>query len=76
MSDTQKLRDAASSLSWSQIDGELSAYVALVRTQLIEACAKEAERCDTHALFCMADPAAIRRDIASRIRALVGTAHE
>lgn len=56
--------------SWPQIDTELSAYVAHIRAELIEQCAKEAERCNTHALFCIADPRAIRSDVADRIRAL------
>ena len=58
-------------MHWPEIDSELSNYVAVVRKDLVERAAQEAERCDTHALFCMADPASIRRDIASRIRALV-----
>lgn len=62
--------------AWSRIDSELSTYIQVVRADLIEACAKEAERCDTHALFCLANPTAIRSDIASRIRALVGGGKE
>ena len=59
--------------SWSRIDKELSAYVETVRKDLIERCAQEALRRDTHALFCMSDPTAIRSDIADRIRALAPT---
>jgi len=56
--------------SWSRIDSELSAYVSTIRADLIEQCAKEAERCDTHKLHCIADPRAVRSDVADRIRAL------
>jgi len=59
--------------SWPEIDSELTAYAQTIRAELIEECAREALRCDTHALFCMADPTAIRQDIAQRIRTLAMT---
>lgn len=59
--------------TWQAIDANLSAYIETVRSDLIDRCVAEAVRCDTHELFCMADPAAIRRDIANRIRKLSST---
>jgi len=57
-------------LSHSPAEHAVISAQADVRAATIEECALEALRCDTHELFCMAHPPAIRRDIATRIRAL------
>ncbi|WP_293880514.1 hypothetical protein, partial [Sphingomonas sp.] len=55
---------------WPEIDTELSAYVAKVRADLIEECAKIAEQEPaTHNERCIADPRAVRSNVADRIRA-------
>jgi hypothetical protein len=72
--DTKSAPAGASSLPSGESDPAVTpdcagAGTAQVR-EALEFAALEAERCDTHALFCMADPTAIRRSIAERIRAL------
>lgn len=58
--------------SWSHIDKELSAYVARVRAETLEEAAEIAEqRPMTHAEFCIADPDAVRRNVAERIRSKI-----